>query len=306
MTTSIADRRIGFIGLGQMGFPMAGRLYAAGARLRVHDLALERTNSFLAEHPGAVAASAANAFSDVGVVMLSLPDSPAVDGVVLGTESETGLIDALPLGSVVIDMSSSQPLRTRALAGKLADRGLHFVDAPVSGGVKRALDGTLTIMVGGDLAQYRAQRDLLGMMGSTIAYAGAAGAGHAMKALNNYVSAAGLVATVEALLVGDEFGLDPEVVVDVLNSSTGRNNTTENKVKQFMLSGAFNSGFALGLMAKDVRTAVELGDTMGVDMTLGRTVARLWAEAADELQAGADHTEMHRYLQTTERALDGS
>ena len=143
-------------------------------------------------------------------------------------------------------------------------------------------------------------------MGSTIAYAGAAGAGHAMKALNNYVSAAGLVATVEALLVGDEFGLDPEVVVDVLNSSTGRNNTTENKVKQFMLSGAFNSGFALGLMAKDVRTAVELGDTMGVDMTLGRTVARLWAEAADELQAGADHTEMHRYLQTTERALDGS
>jgi 3-hydroxyisobutyrate dehydrogenase len=299
----VAGRAIGFIGLGKIGFPMAARLYEAGGRLTVYDLASEQTRRFATEHPGSLAAGGLGAFADAAVVLTSLPDSTAVDGVVLGTAAEAGLIDILAAGSTVIDMSSADPMRSRALARELGGRGLHFLDAPVSGGVNRALDGSLSIMVGGDAAHYDEQRDLLQQIGSTITYVGAAGAGHALKALNNYVSAAGLVATVEALLVGQEFGLDPEVMIDVLNNSTGRNYTTENKVKQFMLSGAFNSGFSLGLMTKDVRTAYELGKSLGWEMKLGRAVAGVWSEAADELPPTADHTEMHRYLRATERSL---
>jgi 3-hydroxyisobutyrate dehydrogenase len=218
-----------------------------------------------------------------------------VDAVVLG-DDDTGLITLLRPGTVVIDMSSSAPLRTRALAARLAAAGLRFLDAPVSGGVKRALDGSLAIMVGGDAAVFESQRTLLGWMGRTLTHVGAAGAGHAMKALNNYVSAAGLVATVEALHAGRRFGLDPAVMTDVLNGSTGRNNTTENKVKPFMISGRYDSGFSLALMAKDLGIAMTLADDVGIPMRLGGLVRTLWDEAAGELGTAADHTEMHRWL----------
>jgi 3-hydroxyisobutyrate dehydrogenase len=133
-------------------------------------------------------------------------------------------------------------------------------------------------------------------MGKRIFHCGPLGAGHAMKALNNYVSAAGLVATVEALHAGRHFGLDPAVMTDVLNSSTGRNNTTENKVKAFMLSGRYDSGFALALMAKDLGIAMTLGSQVGSPMRLGDALRTMWEEAADALGAAADHTEMHRWL----------
>jgi 3-hydroxyisobutyrate dehydrogenase len=297
-----ADRAIGFVGLGKIGYPMAARLHEAGGALTVYDLASEQASRFTTEHPDAIAADGLGAFSNAAVVLTSLPDSEAVDSVVLGTATEAGLIDILSAGSVVIDLSSAEPMRSRALARELRERGLHFLDAPVSGGVKRALEGSLSVMVGGDAAQYEEHRDLLDRIGSTT-YVGEAGAGHALKALNNYVSAAGLVATVEALLVGQEFGLDAEVMVDVLNNSTGRNYTTENKVKQFMLSGAFDSGFSLGLMTKDLRTAFELGESLGWEMRLGRAVAGVWSEAAEELPATADHTEMYRYLRAADKTL---
>ncbi|HEY6355641.1 MAG TPA: NAD(P)-dependent oxidoreductase, partial [Burkholderiaceae bacterium] len=185
---------------------------------------------------------------------------------------------------------------TRSLAARLADAGLDFLDAPVSGGVKRALDGSLAIMVGGDALVLESQRALLGCMGRTVTHVGPAGAGHAMKALNNYVSAAGLVATVEALHAGQRFGLDPAVMTDVLNGSTGRNNTTENKVKAFMLSGRYDSGFALALMAKDLGIATTLAAQVGRPMRLGDAVRAMWDEAAAALPAIADHTEMHRWL----------
>ena len=300
---ALAGHATGFIGLGKIGYPMATRVYEAGGHLTVYDLALEQTSRFAADHPGSTAAAGLGAFSAAAVVLTSLPDSPAVDSVVLGTATEAGLIDILPAGSAVIDLSSAEPMRSRALARELAERGLHFLDAPVSGGVRRALDGSLTIMVGGDAGQYEEHRDLLHQIGSTVTYVGGAGTGHALKALNNYVSAAGLVATVEALLVGQEFGLDADVMIDVLNNSTGKNNTTENKAKQFMLSGAFNSGFSLGLMAKDIRTAVQLGESLGWEMRLGQAVGGVWSDAAQALPPMADHTEMHRYLQASEKTL---
>lgn len=285
---------IGFIGLGMMGSPMAHLLALGGHRLRVMDLNAAATARFVAEHEGASAAATLQDFSDAQVLITMLPDSNAVESVVLGKDGMQGLDGILRPGSVIIDMSSSEPVRSRQLAGLLAGRGFRFLDAPVSGGVKRAVAGTLAIMVGGDAEVLAAMEPVLNLLGKCT-HVGAAGAGHAMKALNNYVSAAGLVATVEALHAGQAFGLDPRVMVSVLNASTGKNNTTENKVNQFMLSGAYNSGFSLALMAKDLGIAVGLGKSLGEPMPLGEEVLQIWRDANEALGKAADHTEMYRY-----------
>jgi 3-hydroxyisobutyrate dehydrogenase len=291
-----ATKELGFVGVGKMGYPMASLLHRAGHTLTLFDAVRAQADRFTAEHAGARVADSLEAFSAVEVVITTLPDSDAVDEIVLGRQPRRGLIDILPPSATLIDMSSSQPLRSRALAQALGKKGLHFLDAPVSGGVKRAREGSLTIMVGGDQAQFRERRDLLQCMGKAIVHVGGPGAGHAMKALNNYVSAAGLVATVEALLVGQAFGLDPTVMTDVLNSSTGKNNTTEHKVVQFMLSGAFDSGFSLQLMAKDIGTAMNLGELLGCNIPLAHELLGVWADASRDLGPSADHTEMYRYL----------
>jgi 3-hydroxyisobutyrate dehydrogenase len=294
-------QKIGFVGLGMMGYPMAHLLHRAGYQLTVRDAAASQAARFLAEHPGVAAVEDLMAFSGAEAVITMLPNSDIVDAIVLGQGAQLGLIHVLPPGSTVIDMSSSQPMRSRALAQALHERGLHFLDAPVSGGVRRAVDGSLAIMVGGDAAQFHQHHDLFERMGKTITHVGGPGAGHALKALNNYISAAGLAATAEALLVGQAFGLDPAVMTDVINNASGKNNTTERKVKQFMLSGTFNSGFALHLMAKDLGMAMSLGEQLGWDMQLGKEVLKIWSEAAGELERSADHTEMYRFLQAVEQ-----
>jgi 3-hydroxyisobutyrate dehydrogenase len=291
---SSTGQTIGFVGLGMMGRPMAARLHAAGHSLAVYDISPEARAAFVSDYPGTVDAAGLDGLAGASVVILMLPNSDVVDATVLGAR---GLADVLGAGSTIIDMSSSEPLRSQALAKAIAGRGIRFLDAPVSGGVRRAVDGTLAIMCGGDPEVFEAHRSLLAAMGRTITHVGPVGAGHAMKALNNYVSAAGLVATVEALHVGARFGLDPEVMTDVLNSSTGRNNTTEVKVKPFMLSGKFDSGFALRLMAKDLGIAMGLGSAIGEPMRLGEEVLQIWRDAAEKLPASADHTEMYRFLQ---------
>lgn len=293
--------KLGMIGLGKMGYPMAHLLHRAGYALTIFDLDRAQTTRFVAEHRGVSQATTLEEFATVQAVITMLPDSDVVDAVVLGQADRSGLIDILLPEAALIDMSSSQPLRSQSLAQALAQREIHFLDAPVSGGVARAVDGSLAIMVGGEASQFERYYDLLSCLGKVITHVGAAGAGHAMKALNNYVSAAGLVAAVEALLVGQQFGLDPAIMTDVLNSSTGKNNTTENKVKQYMLSGAFNSGFSLQLMTKDLETAMKLGEMLDGKMELGEEVLRLWSEAAGALDQSADHTEMYRYLQAAKK-----
>jgi len=285
---------IGFIGLGMMGYPMAHLLTQGGHALRVMDLNAATTSRFVAEHEGASAAAALQDFGDAQVLITMLPDSNAVESVVLGKEGMQGLDGILRPGTAIIDMSSSEPVRSRRLAGLLAGRGFRYLDAPVSGGVKRAVAGTLAIMVGGDAQVLADMEPVLNLLGKCT-HVGAAGAGHAMKALNNYVSAAGLVATVEALHAGQAFGLDPNVMVSVLNASTGKNNTTENKASQFMLSGAYNSGFSLALMAKDLGIAMGLGKSVGQPMPLGDEVLQIWRDASEALGPSADHTEMYRY-----------
>jgi 3-hydroxyisobutyrate dehydrogenase len=200
-------------------------------------------------------------------------------------------------GTIIIEMSSSAPLGTRKLGEELIAAGYSFIDAPVSGGVKRAVDGTLAIMVGGEAATIDRVDPVLAAMGRSIFRTGGLGSGHAMKALNNYVSAAGLVATVEALQVGRKFGLDPNLMADILNVSSGKNNTTEVKLKQYMISQTFNAGFPLRLMAKDVRTADDLARDLGIASPLADLCAKLWDAAAENLAETADHTEILRYME---------
>lgn len=291
--------RVGLIGLGNMGRPMGLRIAAGGYALTVHDLDPARVAAFRADVPAALAAgsaAAAGAASDILVTML--PDGRAVREALLGA---AGALPAMAADSTVIDMSSSSPLDTRELGAELERRGVHLVDAPVSGGVRRAVDGTLSIMAGCDSPALERVLPLLGTMG-TVIRAGPLGAGHAIKALNNYVSAAGLVAACEAVQAAQRFGLDPATAVEIIDASTGMNNSTRNKLRQFVLSGTYADGFALALMAKDLRTALEVARACGAPTVLAAPLVELWNTAERELDPGANHTEIARWLGRQYRA----
>src|SRR6267142_3007374 len=286
---------VGFVGLGKMGYPMACRLSGAGYRIVAHDLdpnALRRARDAAgAEAPGSLKAMA----SRCEAVITMLPDGEAVRAAVLGPGGDEGLLAGFPRGSVLIDMSSSSPLGTRALGARLAGRGVAMLDAPVSGGVRKAADATLSIMVGGDAHSIARCRPILEAMGRQIFLTGPLGSGHAMKAINNYVSAAGLVAAAEGVLAAQRFGLDPGNVVDILNASTGMNNSTLNKLHQFILSRAFDSGFSLDLMVKDLKTALEVARSTGSPAPLAEACLRAWSDAQTALGPGLDHTAVVGY-----------
>ncbi len=281
---------VAVVGLGNMGRPMGARLAGAGYRVLGFDAAPEMRNRFQADTGGAAAASLENAVQFADAVVTMLPNGKVVRAVADQMKPH------LRPGTAIIEMSSSEPIATRRLGEELIAQGFEFVDAPVSGGIKRAIDGTLAIMVGGDDRTINRVEPLLKAMGRSIFRTGPLGSGHAVKALNNYVSGAGLIAAIEALDVGRAFGLDPNVLVDVLNASTGRNNSTEVKLKQFVISETYGSGFFLGLMAKDIRTAQILADELGVEVPLAERTADLWDDAARRLGDAADHTEVRRYL----------
>ena len=289
--------RIGLIGVGNMGAPMARRLSAAGHELMVYDLQRAALDALLASDPSLLAAET---LSQIGescrVAITMLPDSAAVRQAVLGGEGQGGLAQAMAPGGVIVDMSSSAPTATVALGAELREHGLDLVDAPVSGGVPRARDGSLTIMAGGAPDVVDAVAPILSAMG-TVHRTGPLGSGHAMKALNNYVSAAGLLAVSEALIIARRFGLDPKIMNDILKVSTGRNNTTDNKVEQYLLNRAFDSGFALDLLLKDVTTAQDLATELALDAPWLKTCRALLDQAAQALDPGADHTAAFAFLE---------
>ncbi len=286
---------IGFVGLGKMGYPMVRQLSRAGYRVLAHDLdaeALRRTRDAAhAEAPGSLRAVGERC----DAVITMLPDGNAVRAVTLG-KNETGdsLLTGFSPGKILIDMSSSSPVGTRELGARLAERGVEMIDAPVSGGVRKAEDATLSIMVGGGEGTIARCKPVLEAMGKQIFLTGPLGSGHAMKALNNYVSAAGLVAATEAVLAAGRFGLDQAKVVDVLNASTGMNNSTLNKFHRFILSRTFDSGFSLDLMVKDLKTALEVARSTGSPAPLAEACAEAWSEAQAVLGSGQDHTAVVR------------
>ncbi len=286
---------LGFIGIGTMGDPMVHCLTKAGQTPLIQDADTARANDIAARDGLKSVATAADIGAQSDVVILMLPNSAIVKDVCLGAN---GLVPAMAKGGIIVDMSSSDPIETRKLGAELARQGITLLDAPVSGGLRKARDGTLAIMLGGDdAAAMDRVEPILTAMGRVFR-AGPLAAGHATKALNNYVSAAGLVAACEAVIVGRDFGLDPTVLTDIINASTGRNNSTENKIAQFVLSGAFrDAGFGLGLMTKDVGLAAHLGQQMGHDLPGLNAVADIWTRAAKGLDSDADHTEIFRYLE---------
>jgi 3-hydroxyisobutyrate dehydrogenase len=291
--------RIGFIGLGKMGEPMVRNLRKAGYELVLNDIDLERARALAAEVGAEAAARLPELAQSCRVVITMVPDGRVVREIALGREGmpETGLAAGLARGSVLIDMSSSAPIGTRELGSELAVRGIDMIDAPVSGGVRRAITGQLAVMVGGDTAVIERCRPVLSAMGSQLVVVGELGAGDAIKCLNNYVSAAGLLAAAEGLVAAQRFGLDPKKVLEVLNASTGKNNSTEHKFAQFVFSRTFGSGFSVGLMAKDLRTALELARAVDAPMPLGSHCVPVWNDAEHSLGANADHTEIVRMLE---------
>ncbi len=296
---------IGFAGIGAMGLPMAGNLARAGHKLVVFDLDTARTAALAREHAVTVARSLAELGAAAQIIMTMLPDGKAVRAALCGVDDSFRdcILESAAKDVLVIDMSSSSPVGTRELGQLLAARSTPFIDAPVSGGVKGAIAASLAIMVGGDAAIFERIRPLLAAMGSQLFHAGPLGAGHAIKALNNYVSAAGLVAACEALIAAERFGLDPAIATDIINASSGMNNTTKNKVKQQMLSGSLGAGFATSLMAKDLRTALEVIESTGTPADLARHCAAFWTDAERRLPAGRDHTAVYQLLK--DRKPDG-
>lgn len=287
---------IAFLGLGMMGRPMAARLAVAGFKLRVFDVSQKAVSDFVGAHPGALATASARAAAEGADALITmLPDGKIVRQAVI--EGRDAAVEGLAAGALVMDMSSSNPVDTQKLARDLASRGVALLDAPVSGGVKRAVDGSLSIMVGGSAADLERARPVLGAMGKTITLCGPAGAGHTLKALNNYLSASGLVAMCEALVVGEAFGLDPGTMVDVFNTSTGKSNATEVKGRQFVVPRNFAAGFATSLMAKDLRTAGDVARHLKLKMPNLEQAVAYWTDADGKLGKGADHTEIFRYAE---------
>jgi 3-hydroxyisobutyrate dehydrogenase len=271
---------------------MASRLADAGYPVRAYDV-VPQAVADVAQHEKITGVGAlTEVATGAEVVILMLPSSAEVEAVLLGQ----GLLAALAPGTVVVDMSSSEPARTRQLADRAAGAGVRFVDAPVSGGVAGARAATLTIMVGSDGELFARLRPLLGAMGSRVRHCGPVGAGHAVKALNNLMSAAHLLVTSEAMIAAIGFGLDPSTVLDVVNSSSGRSGSTETKWPRFVLPETYDSGFGIRLMLKDARIALELIRSAGVPADLSSASVELWARAADELDPAADHTEIARWL----------
>jgi 3-hydroxyisobutyrate dehydrogenase len=294
--TASNKTRVGFIGIGNMGQPMTRNLLKAGWKVTVYDVDAEKTRRFASESGATAAASLSELARGSDVVITMLPDGHVVRRVALGKDAgDDSLVKGFAKGALIIDMSSSAPVGTRELGDDLRAQGISLIDAPVSGGVKGAVAGTLAIMIGGEKALAERYDSLLAPMGKRF-HVGSLGSGHAAKVLNNYVSAAGLAAAAEAVQVARRFGIEPQTLVDVINASTGRNNSTENKFAQFILNEKFNSGFALGLMAKDLALAMEVADACGVPAELGHATLELWKKAEQKVGGAADHTEIARFV----------
>ncbi len=285
-------RTIAFIGLGNMGTPMAAQLAAKGFALALFDRRPEAARAFAAVHGGRVAATLSEVARGADAAITMLPDDKAVREVVLGAD---GLAAALAPGCVVIDMGTSDPRATVEIGAELAKRGIAYADAPVMGGVVFAKDATLDVMVGGSDEDIARCQPIFAALGRQQFRCGALGSGHALKALANYVNATTLINFIEALSIGRKFGLDSKVMADALvQMCAGRQHPLEKKVIPQVLTRKFATGMALGLIAKDVSIAANFGHSIGAMTPLADCVSAIWGKAVAEIGANADQTEVAR------------
>jgi 3-hydroxyisobutyrate dehydrogenase-like beta-hydroxyacid dehydrogenase len=262
--------RVGFIGTGNMGAPMAANLLSAGNELAVHDLLRETTRELeaagasWADSPKAAAAAAE-------VVCLSLPGPPEVEDLVVGNG---GLLDAMGNGSIIVDLSTNSPSLVKRLAERAGERGVGFLDAPVSGGVRGARKGTLAVMVGGDPEHFATCTPLLNAIGGNVFHVGEIGAGNVAKLINNMLAFSSMMANAEALVLGAKAGVDLNVLWKIVRASSGANFAWEYGARA-ILRDRLAPTFAVDLACKDIGLATEMAAELDVSLTMGTTVEAL-------------------------------
>ena len=290
--------RTSFLGLGAIGRPMAAHLAAHLAAGPFHLAVWNRTAAtaaaFAAAHGARHASTPAHAARDADVVVTCLPTSREVESLLDGDD---GLLAAMAPGSTLVDCTSGDPTTSRRIAERLAERGLGFLDAPVSGGVSGAERGELTVMCGGDAAVLERVRPVLEAFGSRIVHCGPVGAGHAVKAVNNALLAVQLWSTAEGLAALAKAGVSSDVALDVVNASSGRSNASQNLFPERVLTGAFPRTFRLALLRKDVGIAAGVAREVRVPSPMLQLAAELFAVAQEQLGDEADHVEVVKVVE---------
>ena len=286
--TAASDLKLTWIGVGAMGSLMAPHTTEV-ADLHVFDVDADQARR-VAEESSSTAVSDLSKIVDSDIVILMLPESSIIDPLLNGDGDAPGLLDQLKPGAIVVDMSSSRPDSSVKNAEAAKRRGVRFIDAPVSGGVSGARNATLAIMVGGPIEDFEAVKPILDHIGTNVRHVGQIGAGHALKALNNILAASNLQASVEVLAAGKKFGLDPAVMVDVMQKSSGSNFALLEVIPQAVLTGQYDAGFALKLMEKDVRVAMSLFELTHAPSRVLSAVAEVYARGLKEAEADADYT----------------
>jgi 3-hydroxyisobutyrate dehydrogenase-like beta-hydroxyacid dehydrogenase len=279
------SKHLGFIGLGNMGAPMAGRLLDAGYALTVFDTRADALRPFVAKGAQTASSPAALA-SAVDTVLVSLPTPDIVKQVVLGPD---GLSSGTRLRTFV-DLSTTGPRTAEEIAKELAAKGIAALDSPVSGGVGGAQKGTLAVMISGPKERFEALRPALEIIGKVFYLGEKPGLGQMMKLANNLLSATALAITSEAMVLGVKAGLDPKVMLDVINAGSGRNSASQDKFPKAILPRTFDFGFANGLMYKDVKLCLEEASALGVPMWVASAVRQMWLLACTQMGPEQDFT----------------
>ena len=283
---------LGFIGLGRMGGPMVGRLLDAGHALTVFDTSEAAVEPLIAR--GAVrAGSAAEVASAAEIVLASLPTPDVVHQVALG---ESGVAEGSRV-RIMIDLSTTGPGVAGRVAQGLAGRGIQAVDAPVSGGIKGAREGTLAVMVSCPKATLESVEPIVRTFGKVFYVGEKPGLAQVVKLGNNLLAATALLASSEALAMGVKAGVDPKVMIDIVNASSGRNSATQDKFPRAILPGTFDFGFATGLSYKDVRLCVDEAEALGVPMVLGALVRQMLAVTQAKYGATSDFTSIAKVIE---------
>jgi len=286
---------LGFVGLGVMGRPMASHLAAAGHAIALYDIAPGLAADVAATLAGATAArTPAELAARSDIVVTMVPNGAVVQSLVDGAD---GLLQGLRPGTLLLDTSSSEPWLTEATARRLADAGVAMVDAPVSGAEWGAKAAELVFMCGGAAADIERVRPLLEVMGKAVFHLGPIGAGHAMKCLNNLITAINFVGVTEGLAIGKRYGLDPAAMVDVLDQSTGMSWISRTHIRQRVLSRSFDDPFKLALMLKDIGIATQLARSVDVPAPLSALNQELWRAAAADAAPDASVSELARWIE---------
>ena len=287
---------VAFLGLGAIGAPIARHLPAHGFELVVWNRTLERAEQLATTVRSRVARTPAEAARDADVVITCLPTSHEVESLLGGAD---GLLAGLRSGATLVDCTSGDPATSRRIAERLGERGVAFVDAPVSGGKRGAEEGTLTVMCGGDAAAVERVRPVLEAFGKNIVHCGDVGAGDMVKAVNQALLAIHIWATGEGLATLAKAGVDTRIALDVINASSGRSNTSMNLFPERVLSRAFPRTFRLALIDKDLRIAANMARDAGVPSPLTQLASELFRAARVELGEEADHVEAVRVIERT-------